>query len=398
MMKQHGQQSGNTQGVRDNSFVFPKNWYFYREGKVQGPAAIDEIMRAGSKDGQGQKILVSKIGFEKWYPIDDLGELFAAQSQMELETAIEIEQLKKMAQQKTQHLRDKQPTVAARNIETLQQQSGQYFQQYYSIQSPTQPKHLNFQAPAPQAVEPPETNVSIPFQQEQGNKKPIQEPVTKATPEQVIAEAPTFMAAAPQARTATLTKPAPTKLSRLQKQNVKRAAKNATHTQTKSIKPTRHGTATMQAAVASAATLEQNVFNQIYVSNKGPLRLGRFQNALGTAFLMFPLSLGLFWISWFRSTLIEVYWHVTGDYNLKGKIPSTWLALIPGVHFYFAYKFARLLRNAEQQDGYRSTQPWFATWLAVFPPFYMMYMQDQINSHWRNHVLVCWQRQKAQAS
>ena len=409
MVKPQGLQTSSAQSLKDKSFVFPKNWYFYREGKVQGPTSIEEIMRAGPKDGQGQKILVSKIGFEKWYPIDDLGELFAAQSQMELETAIEIEQLKKMVQQKTQQIREKQPAVTPRNINAAQQQSAQYFQHRYTIESPSVAKEPDFQAKLAYQNEASISSVIV--QQDSGasiqDKIPTREEPSKIRPQDAKELASSSIksdassSALNKTDVSTLIHPSTVpgspsrteKTSKSQKQKAKQAARAAKKILAKSQAK---ASTSLPQALPKRTLLDQKTFDQIYVSNKASLRLGRFQNALSCSFLLFPLTLGFFWISWFQNTLLEVYWHVTGDYKLKGKIPSLWLAAIPGVHFYFAYKFSLLLRNAEQQDGYRSTQPWFATWLAVIPPFYMMYMQDQINNHWRQHVLSCWKKQMAE--
>ena len=69
-------------------------WFFYENGQISGPTTIDQLvgLKGGERSGS-QPILVSRIGFEKWYNLSDFIELFSATRTSENEIAEELEQL-----------------------------------------------------------------------------------------------------------------------------------------------------------------------------------------------------------------------------------------------------------------------------------------------------------------
>jgi len=115
------------------------------------------------------------------------------------------------------------------------------------------------------------------------------------------------------------------------------------------------------------------------------LRLGRLRSPTRISVLYAPLTLFGYWAAWLALIDEEINWHLTGNIKRTQALPA-WLALIPGVHFVFAWHVASLVAAMERQNGYNTVSPTAATILAVIPSFYMHHIQDAMNRHWRLHV------------
>ena len=126
-------------------------------------------------------------------------------------------------------------------------------------------------------------------------------------------------------------------------------------------------------------------FDQQYLQVASRLRLGRPGSPGVRAMIYFPLSLGTYWWAWLSKTGEEVSWHLNGASRMNFVLPM-WMCMIPGVHLILAYFVARMVRQMEEQNGYRTVNPWLATVAAVFPPLYIGMIQSALNRHWRLHV------------
>lgn len=153
-------------------------------------------------------------------------------------------------------------------------------------------------------------------------------------------------------------------------------------------KPKQTGTSSHQlkkvAKSSEQKTLTPLHFGQEYFALKGRFRLGPLNNPY---FLIMKctLTLGISWWFWFKRTLQDVSWHMTGAHHPKNW-PPIFLAALPIAHIYMAYRLALFVRQVENQNHYQVIRPWLAALLAIFPPFAMYYIQDTINRHWRLHV------------
>lgn len=126
-------------------------------------------------------------------------------------------------------------------------------------------------------------------------------------------------------------------------------------------------------------------FEQQYLQVSSRLRLGLPASPFMRAFIYTPFSLGLYWWPWLARTGEEVSWHLNGASRMNFILPM-WMCMIPGVHLVLAYFVARMVRQMEAQNGYRTVNPWLATVAAIFPPFYIAMIQSALNRHWRLHV------------
>lgn len=134
-------------------------------------------------------------------------------------------------------------------------------------------------------------------------------------------------------------------------------------------------------------------FEDQYLLVASRLRLGQQRSPFVSGFIYSLLTLGVYWGSWMSRSSEELTWHLSGSSRVNFVLPM-WMALIPGVHLYFAWMLARLASEVEMQNGYKTVSPAFATILAVIPPFYMLSLQSAMNRHWRLHVYHSMDRQQ----
>lgn len=117
---------------------------------------------------------------------------------------------------------------------------------------------------------------------------------------------------------------------------------------------------------------------------RGRLRLGEVRNSFLCAWLLMPLTLGLYWYFWLKRSLADLAWHA--DNSFETRKMRTWLSIIPGLHIWYCYRLAHLLREAEVQNSYRKTKPLWVAFLSLIPPLAVFHLQRKMNYHWRFHV------------
>lgn len=153
---------------------------------------------------------------------------------------------------------------------------------------------------------------------------------------------------------------------------------------------------------------------QNYLASRNPLRLGELRQAWIAGLLGWPLTLGTYWLVWFRGLAREIREHrtpsqdtnsqgapessesapqsssapesISSPLSPKGDMPPLWLAAVPLVHMYMTYRLALILKGMEEENQYAKTIPWLAALLSLLPPLAMIYLQSQANTHWLLHV------------
>jgi hypothetical protein len=120
-----------------------------------------------------------------------------------------------------------------------------------------------------------------------------------------------------------------------------------------------------------------------YFLQRGRMRLGKIRQAWLAGFIGLPLSLGLYWLVWFKALAEEAVFHTQAA---PRRIPPFFLAAIPLVHVFMVYRLATLVRGMEEQNKYRTVNPALAAVYALIPPFAMTYLQDAANRHWLLHA------------
>jgi hypothetical protein len=102
---------------------------------------------------------------------------------------------------------------------------------------------------------------------------------------------------------------------------------------------------------------------------------------------MVILSCGFYYTAWILTALREVVWHLDHDTLIHRHVERPWLAWIPGGHMIVTWDVARLIRAMEEEDGYTSTSPKLAVFLALMPPLAVVYLQHAMNDHWLIHCI-----------
>ena len=331
------------QGQRVNrpSAADRPGWYFYQGESIQGPATIRDLLRIAASGSLGVTTLISRVGFERWYTLSDIVELYNTRATLSREVAEEVETLN---------------AVLVKNASTLER---------HVATPPTQ-------APAPSPT-PKVTARSVGPRRGPLSPSPASARTSSSSSfETMLAEqtlaGTSFAPARPRERKAPNVSGTPDNRSPV------RAPKEASPVTPK------------PAAMAIAAATRESA-GPTYFVLKGRLRLGRIRSGSLQAFLFLPLTLGLYGYFWARSVASELLWHMHKRFDPPhGTLPPFFTAVVPGFHIYFAYCLASLIRAAEKQNGYTRTSPALAAFLSILPPLALFYLQTSLNRHWAMHV------------
>lgn len=118
---------------------------------------------------------------------------------------------------------------------------------------------------------------------------------------------------------------------------------------------------------------------------RGRLRLGEIRNSFFAAWFFMPITFGLYWFFWMKRSFADLTWHAHNSFETK-KMRAFWLSVFPGLHIWFCYRLAKLLREAEEQNSYHKTRPLWVAFLSIIPPLAVFHLQRKMNYHWRLHV------------
>jgi|GEM_PF-2481086 len=124
------------------------------------------------------------------------------------------------------------------------------------------------------------------------------------------------------------------------------------------------------------------------------LRLGETRKSGFTNITRFFLSFGLSFLKWFDQLWSECDAHLRAKVPMQRTKPNVLLAVIP-LHFVGIYQLASLIHKMEKENGYQHVNVALAVFLAVFPPFALMYLQRCANRHWQAHIQAEWKSRSA---
>jgi len=281
-------------------------WFVYDGKVISGPLAADKLVRLREKPTANRPLMVSRRGFDRWYPIAQFDRLLQRTAALSSDVSLEKDQLQ---------------ITLEKNLEILTRLAD-------SLPTPVR-SALAAPTPAP----------------------------ASESWEQTLAQA--TMTAFPAELTA--------------------GSEPRVAEEFKSATPADVGAGLQNFAAPAHASLAYS-----YMLMKGRQRLGDLRSVPLTSFATL-VSLGLYWLFWYRNLFRELHWHVFNDFELR-RMPSLLLVLVPGGHFYLFYKLAQLLEAAEQQNSYKKVSPFTVVCLAILPPLAAAYLQALTNKHWLLHV------------
>jgi hypothetical protein len=371
---------------------WPGGWYVYENGRVDGPYSAEAAFNLSGETMDGRPRLVSRKGFTQWYALKDLSEIFRMTEQLgrratamtEAHLATEIARSKELRHSVQAAPSDGIDYAAALG---LTGQAARATPQRASTGIPLPAaapaaavSDVDDQGYVPEGFAPsPEAPVSAPAaplpkrkvdKAVKGKKSAsLAEPVSNPSPVE-LREADQAEADARRTRTPVIAGAA--------------AATPATR-ESRTLTATKLTTPRKQAKAprAVAPDMRKAVLHE-YFLQRGRLRLGRLRNPFISGFVGLPLSLGVFWFTWFGELAREASFHSRGAN--ASPLPPTVLALVPFVHIFMVYKLAQLVSEMETQNHYRSVSPRLAAVLAIFPPAALAYLQSAANKHWLLHV------------
>jgi hypothetical protein len=311
-------------------------WYLFEEGQVKGPLSAKEAF--ASSDEKLPGLLVSRKGFSQWYPVGDFVSIY------------------KMAEKFSDALGPVPNVASEKSVPIVR---GNSVKDSYP-QTRNQQSSSKFAETIIQSAQS-ELTVDSLFVQDSANLVSGVQSKDATDSEEQPVETPEIK-----------------KLTRKEKKRLIEEERR------------RRKYAARQVALAKKASNNQAeyppiTFEQQYFEVAGRLRLGKISSPILAAFVYTPLSFGGYWWAWFERVSEEVGWHLNGASRMNFILP-VWMCLIPGPHLLLAYLVARMVRQIEEQNGYRSVNPAVATLLAIFPPLYVFKIQSALNRHWRLHV------------
>ena len=311
-------------------------WYIFEDGQVKGPLSGKDVFGPIKDLNTKQSKLVSRKGFTQWYPVNDFAEMYH------------------MASRYTDYL-----AIPLSNSSDLRQ-------------------------PAARQIGP-ETMVGMP---QSGDINVAQSVIRGAQKEISHADVPVVESANFIGEDTSVTaikgdekassEVIPRKLTRKERKEIEAEARRSRSFLTRQAKAARK-------AAKAQSLIPPHSFEQQYLEVSSRLRLGKIVSPALAALIYLPLSFGGYWWGWFARVSEEVSWHLNGASRMNFILPF-WMCLVPGPHLVLAYLVARMVRQIEEQNGYRTVSPGFATLLAIFPPFYLALIQTALNRHWRLHV------------
>ena len=326
--------------------AWSSGWYLFEDGQIVGPLLADEAFTRSAKTLSGAQRMVSRKGFSQWYPLKDFAELHA------------------MAGRYADHIADSKVTNSQRHLVS----KGLDFDRDPALRpnqvntSATKPTFKSFE-PVSRRIGPQDSLSPLSL-----NERRLNEAFMRESSAPAPTQSPSY-----EARK--LTKKERRKLKEIQRIDRKHQEELRTQDQQypeAAVGPQRAGT--------SPAT-----FDDLYILCVSRLRLGKMRSPTAAAVLWLPLTLFVYWSVWIAKITQEMSWHVQGKETNPHVLPYG-LAIIPGVHFVFAYKVLQLTKATEMQNGYRNISILFGMILAVFPPLFVHYVQSALSDHWKRHV------------
>jgi hypothetical protein len=326
------QSSGRSNGsaTQDKNSSWVGGWYVFEDGNVVGPLEASDAFSRSEKTDSGQARMVSRKGFSQWYPLQDFAAIHA------------------MAGRYSDYLAEAKSTPVVDMPTVVAKQVGPRVQENLAAA-------INLDQRDISAISSAQKDLSNTGPSASDRVKFAQNSETTDTSQPVK------------------------KLSAKEKKRIledERRAKKLAEKQAKQA--LKHQ--------AKASNVGQPIsFDQQYLQVASRLRLGRPASPVVRAVIFFPLTLGVYWWAWLAKTSEEVSWHLNGASRMNFVVPM-WMCMIPGVHLVLAYLVARMVRQMEEQNGYRTVNPWVATLAALCPPLYIGIIQAALNRHWRLHV------------
>jgi hypothetical protein len=316
------------------------DWFVFNNGVIQGPLSAIQAFSLETTDVEGKPLLISKKGFTQWYQLQELAEIFKVTE--DLGRRVDSEKAALTQQQ-----------IITNAIDTRKQKSRASQQAKPDGEAQANRTEIFSSKIVKKQVGPKNDRIV--------DTRPNLEVAIKASE-------PAFV------------RPEPANFDHPAKDPPTISPVNPEQVSTPVATP-------YQSPVLVAKTRTEPTKKQLlqeYFFIRGRLRLGKIRNPWATAFFGLPLSFGLLWPFWMSNLLKEVFYHSANKTNFPKSVVV--MGSIPVLHFYGVYRTARLVREMEMQNKYKSVSPILAAAFAIFPPFAMAYLQDAANRHWLLHA------------
>lgn len=317
---------------------WPDDWYVYDGEKVRGPLSAKETFSPSSAKKSGQKSMVSRKGFTQWYDLRDLSAIFNLTTAMG--NKVEAERVRL---EKTKNSGDFYQRVKLQPAQTLR------------------PKDKRFESGSHSRT----TGAAVSSKQ-QVYRGHLGKELTKSIAKPVV-----------QTQAAVSTREPASLMLQL-------SPADLDFTPPEGLQPSQVGGKTTAKSWIKKSSKAKNSWMRDYIYAKNQLRLGEIRQPWITGLLTIPLTLGMYWVIWFREFSMEIATHTSS--HSKSRTYPYWWSAFPLIHFLMIFRLASSVREMEEENRYAHTKPWLAALLGFFPPLATVYLQSAANRHWFLHV------------
>lgn len=317
---------------------WPDDWYVYDGEKVRGPLSAKETFSHSNAKKSGQKSMVSRKGFSQWYDLRDLSAIFNLTTAMG--NKVEAERVRL---EKTKNSEDFHRRVKLQPAQTLSHKDKRF-------------ESVSHSRPTGAAVS----------TKQQVSRGHVGKGLTNSLAKPV---------GQPQAAVSTR-EPASLMLQL--------SPADIDFTPPEGLHPSQVGGNKKAKSWVKKSSKAKNSWMRDYIYAKNQLRLGEIRQPWITGLLTIPLTLGMYWVIWFREFSLEIATHTSSRF--KSRTYPYWWAAFPLLHLLMIYRLACSVREMEEENRYANTIPWLAALLGFLPPLATVYLQSAANRHWFLHV------------
>ncbi len=377
-----------------NNPLWHDKWFIMDNGTLRGPFTTAEAVKIKAREAGSKNYLISRRGFKKWYPINEVVELHNELQKFGYNEVV----FKKEMEANLIH--ELQSSVAANN-EDIDDEFDRYFLKNeagikakkieVAKKRPKQKQNESFIAKKIGILGRPfggkRAMKSLTIASDIDNED-LADCSQVSETSQIAPQEDSSSNKLPLAKTKKIKQ----KTSSLDNKSEKLALKLKEKSE-KKLKEKQQKQNETAVNSSHPSKLTQKQFAKKYASLILGLRLGPLKNVYLESIVKFFMTIGFYWPVWYLETLNAVIYHTTGNKPKRSYLTFI-KTMIPGYHVWMSYQLATLVSQMEQQNNYQFTKPKNMFFLGVLPFAAIFSLQKAVNHHWVLHAISSDQSRK----
>ena len=362
--------------------IWPDGWFVSSGKKVKGPFTASEVFDEKTNildpsDKKNEHVLVSRKGFKKWYPKDDLRQLYKGESAIdnEIEESLRKDLLAELSQIESILESVSKPEVPKQSSGVVVKKTVgmEVFSAKPGVEASDRNKTIKLKSILGASAEPGEKMRPVNQSTKVASKTVAVKTVTKSMVNSVTRDIAKKVAGSTEdlqdkkiIRDGLSTKESNTDRDGIEQR--RKIAKEAAE-QIKNFTPS-----------------PENALSYYHMILQGRLRLGNLDMPT-SVFLKGFTSLGFSTVGFITSKFGEVEWHVDASIKTKFHLLSKMLMVFPVMNIFYITKLANKIIEMESQNKYQATSILLTVLYSFIPGLACCYLQAKMNYHWRLHAM-----------